>query len=83
MPQLETAEILLGHCNFVNNTYQLDLIHFHEFTLNKPCKHLLENSPTVRNKFNSKFLSIKIWVTDQIYQPLEIENRISLNLIIS
>ena len=52
---------------------------------NKPFGSLLEISPTNNiflKTFNSKFQDIKVWFTDQNGQPLEIEDRINLTLVI-
>ena len=52
---------------------------------NKPFGSLLEISPTNNiflKTFNSKFQDIKVWFTDQNSQPLEIEDRINLTLVI-
>ena len=46
---------------------------------------LLEISPTnhiILKTFNSEFQDIEVWFTDQNIQPLEIEDRINLNLVI-
>ena len=46
---------------------------------------LLEISPTNHiflKTFNSEFQDIEVWFTDQNSQPLEIEDRINLTLVI-
>ena len=46
---------------------------------------LLEISPTNHiflKTFNSEFQEIKVWFTDQTSKPLEVEDKISLALII-
>ena len=51
----------------------------------KRFESLLEISPTNHTFlkiFNSEFLAIEIWFTDQNGQPLEIEDRINLTLVI-
>ena len=55
------------------------------FVPNKPFGSLLET--TLKNHiflktFNSEFRTIKVWFTDQKSQPLEIENKINLTLMI-
>ena len=35
-PHLELEEVLLVHCNFINNDYQQDSKVFHTFVPNKP-----------------------------------------------
>ena len=55
------------------------------FFLNKPFGSLLEISPKDHiflKIFNSEFQEIKIWFIDQNRQPLEVEDKIKLTLII-
>ena len=55
------------------------------FVRNKPFGSLLEISPTnhiILKTLNSEFQDIEIWFTDQNVQPLEIEDRINLTLVI-
>ena len=46
VPHFEITEVLLVHCNFVNNDYQQDSRVLYTFIPNKPCGSLLEISPT-------------------------------------
>ena len=85
LPHLEITEVILVHCNIVNNDYQQDSRVSHAFVPNKSFSSLLEISPTnfiFLKTFNSEFLYIEVWFTDQNSQPLEIENRINLSLVI-
>ena len=55
------------------------------FVPNKPFGQLLVNSPTTfifLNIFNSEFQANEVWFKDQNSQPLEIEDRINLTLVI-
>ena len=55
------------------------------FVPTKPFGSLLQISPTNHKflkTFNSEFQNIEAWFTDQISQPLEIEDRINLTLVI-
>ena len=55
------------------------------FVSNKPFGSLLEISPTNQiflTTFNSEYDEIKVWFTDQNSQPLEIEDRINLTMVI-
>ena len=55
------------------------------FVPNKPFSRLLEISPTNHiflKTFNSEFQAIEVWFTDQNSQPLEIEDKINLTLVI-
>ena len=56
-----------------------------EYYTNKPFGSLLEISPTNHiflRTFNLKYDEIIVWCTDQNSQPLEIEDRINLTLVI-
>ena len=55
------------------------------FVPNKPFGSLLEISPTNHiflKTFNSEYDEIIVWFTDQNSQPLEIEDRINLTMVI-
>ena len=67
VPHLEIVELVLVHCNLVNNDYQQDSRILYTFVPNKPFGSLLEISPTSHlflKPFNSKFQEIKVWFTD-------------------
>ena len=84
-PHLEVVELVLIHCNLVNNNYQQDSRVLYTFVPNKTFGSLLEISPTNHvflKAFNSEFQEIKIWFTDQASKPLEVEDRIKVTLII-
>ena len=85
IPHLELVELVLAHCNFVNNDYQQDSRIFFTFVPNKSFGSLLEISPTNHvflKTFNSEFQEVKIWFTDQTSKPLELEDKINITLII-
>ena len=46
LPRLEVVELVLVHCNLVNNDYQQDSRILHAFVPNKTFDSLLETSPT-------------------------------------
>ena len=74
VPHLEITEVVLVHCNIVNNDYQQDSRVLYTFVPNKPFGSLLEISPTNHiflKTFNSEFRDIEVWFTDQNSQPLE------------
>ena len=57
----------------------------HTFVPKKPFGSLLEISPTNHiflKTFNSEYDKIKVWFTGQNSQPLEIEDRINLTMVI-
>ena len=85
VPHIETTEVVLVHCNIVNNDYQNDSRVLYTFVPNKPFSSLLEISPTNHiflKTFNSEYNEIKVWFTDQNSQLLEIEDRINLTMVI-
>ena len=85
VPHLEITEVVLVHCNIVNNDYQQDSRVLYIFVPNKPFGRLLEISPknhTFLKTFNSEFQSIEVWFTDKNGQPLKIEDSINLTLVI-
>ena len=85
VPHLEIAEVVLVHCNMVNNDYQQDSRVLYTFLPNKSFVSLLEISPSNHiflKTFNSEYNEIIIWFTDQNSNPLEIEDRINLTMVI-
>ena len=55
------------------------------FVSSKPFGSLLEISPTNHiflKAFNSEYDEIIVWLTDQNSQPLEIEGRINLTILV-
>ena len=70
---LEVVELVLVHCNLVNNDYQQHSRILYTFVPNKTFGSLLEISPKNHiflKTFNSEFQEIKMWFTDQISKPL-------------
>ena len=85
MPHIEITEVVLIHCNIVNNDYQQDSRVLYTFVPNKPFGSLLEISPTNHiflKTFNSEHDEVIVWFTDQSSQPLETEDRINLTMVI-
>ena len=85
VPHLQITEVVLVHCDIVNNDYQQDTRVLYKFVLNKPFGSLLETSPTNHiflKTFNSEYNEIEVWFTDQNSKPLEIEDRINLTMVI-
>ena len=85
VPYLEITEVILVHCNSANIDYQQDSRVLYTFVPNKPFRSLLEISPTNHiflKTFNSEYDEIIVWLTDQNSQPLEIEDRINLTMVI-
>ena len=85
VPHLEITEIVLVHCNVVNNDYQKDLRVLYLFVPNKLFGSLLEISPTNHiflKTLNSEYDEIIVWFTDQNSKALEIDDRINLTMVI-
>ena len=85
LPKLEINEVVFIRCNIVNNDYEQDSRVSYSFVSNKPLGSLLEISQTKHiflKTFNSEFNEIIVWFTDQNSQPLEIEYRINLTMVI-
>ena len=85
VPHLENTEVVLFHCDIVNNDYQQDSRVLYTFVSNKLFGSLLDISPTNHiflKTFNSENDEIKVWFTEQNSQPLEIEDRINLKMVI-
>ena len=79
------VELVLVHCNLVNNDYQKDSRILYTFVPNKTFGSLLEISPTNQvflKTFNSEFQEVKTWFTDQTSKPLELEDKTNITLII-
>ena len=85
VPHLEITEVVLVHCDIVNNDYQQDSRVLYTFVPNKPFGSLLEISPTNHiflKTFNSEYDEIKVWFTVQNSKPLEKEDRINSTMVI-
>ena len=84
VPHPEITEVVLVHCNIVNNDYQQYSRVLYTFVPYKPFGSLLEISPTnhiLLKTFNSEY-EIKVWLTDQNSKPLEMKDRINLRMVI-
>ena len=82
---LEITEVVLVHCNIVNNDYQQDSRVLYTFVPNKPFGSLLEISPTNHiflKTLNSEYDEIIVRFIDQKSQPLEIEDKINLTMVV-
>ena len=86
VPKLEVVEVVLGHCNLVNNSYQQASKVLFTFVPNKQFGQLITVEPhslTMLKTTNAEFSFIEIWFTDQDNRPLEIEDSINITLIIA
>ena len=83
--RLESAEVVLVHCNLVNNTYQQAFKVLFTFLSNKKFGPLITISLhvlTMVKTTNAEFQFIQVWFTDQNIRPLEIEDRVNTAIII-
>ena len=67
VPNLEITEVVLVHCNIINNDYQQDSRVLYTF---------------LPNTSNSEFSYIEVWSLIN-YKPLEIEDKINITLVIN
>ena len=85
IPHLEITEVVLVHCNIVNNDYQQDSRVLYTSAPHKPFGSLLEISTTHHiflKTFKSEYDEIRILLTEENSKPLEIEDRINLTMVI-
>ena len=85
VPKLESVDLVLVHCNLVNNSYQPASKVLFTFAPNKKYGQLITVSPDsliMLKTVNTEFSFIEIWFTDQDNRPLEIEDNVNISLII-
>ena len=85
MPKIESAEVVLVHCNLVKNDYQHTLKVLFTFVPNKKFGQLINiflHAFTMINTVNSEFSSVEVWFTDEASKALEIEDNVNITLII-
>ena len=83
--KLESVEFVIVHCNSVRNDYQHTSKVLFTFVPNKQFGQLiniLPHSLTMVSTVNTEFSSVDVWFTDQVSKALEIEDTVSLTLII-
>ena len=85
VPKLESVEVVLVHCNLVNNSYQQASKVSFTFVPTKQFGQLITISPhslTMLTTAISEFPLIQLWLTDQNNRPLEIEDSVNITIII-
>ena len=85
VPQLESVEVILVHCNLFKNNYQHTSKILFAFVPNKLFGKLINISPhslTMMNTVNTEFSSVEVWFTNEVSKALETEDNVSLILII-
>ena len=83
VPKLESVEVVLVHCNLVNNNYQQASKVLFTFVPNKQFGQLINIAPhslIMLSTTNTEFSSIQVWFIDQNSQPLEIEDNVNMTL---
>ena len=86
VPRLENLEVVLVHCNLVNNSYQQASRVLFTFVPTKQYGQLISISPKsliFLNTMNTEFSEIEVWFTDQNNNALEIEDNVNISLIIN
>ena len=76
---MESVEVVLVHCNLVNNNYQQASKVLFTFVPNKQFGQLINISPhslIMLNTKNTEFSFIEVWFTDQNSKKLEIEDNV-------
>ena len=90
--RLENVEVVLVHCNLVNNSYQQASRVLFTFVPNKQYGQLISIAPNTLiflktmiflKTINTEFSEIEIWFTDQNNNALEIEDNVNITLIIN
>ena len=85
MPRLETVEVVLVHCNLVNNNYQQASKVLFTFVPNEQFGQLITITPhslTMLKTSQAELSFIEIWFTDQNNRTLEIEDNVNITLIV-
>ena len=85
VPKLESVDLVLVHCNVVNNSYQQASKVLFTFVPNKKYSQLITVSPEtliMLKTVNTEFSFIEIWFTDQDNRLLEIEDSVNISLIV-
>ena len=86
VPYLEITEVIVIHCNVVNNSYQQNSGVLCTLVPNKLFGQLLDISPKnfiFLKTFHSEFPYTEVWFTDQNSNPLEIKVKINITLVIN
>ena len=80
MPYFEIPEVVLVHCNIVNNYYLKNSRVLYTFVANKSFGSVIRYFTLIFHflkTFHSEFSYIEVWFTDQNLKPLEIEDKIN------
>ena len=86
VPRLEITEVILINCNIINNNYQRNSEVLYMFVPNKSfgqLLHILSKNFIFLKNFNSEFLYMEVFSTDQNSNPLEKEDKMNITLVIN
>ena len=86
VPRLENVEVVLVHCNLVNNRFQQHSRVLFTFVPTKQYGKLIIVSPHLLvfvKTMNMDFSEIEVWFTDENNNVLEIEDNVNISLIIN
>ena len=84
VPKIESVEVVLVHCNVVNNRYQQTSKVLFTFVPNKQFGQLITisaHSLTMLKTTSAEFQSAELCFTNQNNIPLEIKNSVNTTLI--
>ena len=77
---------MLVHCDIVSNNYQRNSRVLYTFVANKSFGQLLDISPkhfVFLKIFDSEFSYNEVWLTNQNSNPLDIEDKINVTLVLN
>ena len=86
VPKLENVEVVLVHCNLLNNSYQQHSRVLFTFVPTKQYDQLISISPhslVFLKTMNTEFSEIEVWFMDQNNNALEIEDNVNIFLTIN
>ena len=86
VPRLENVEVVLVHCNLVNNSYQQASRVLFTFVPTKQYGQIINISPhslVFLKTMNTDFSETEIWFANQNNNALEIEDNVNISLIIN
>ena len=85
VPTIENVDVVLIHCNVVNNIHQQKSRVLYSFVPNKQFGELVKvesQSLIMLNTTSAEFSFIEIWFVNQNKEPLEIEDSVNITLIV-
>ena len=83
--KIKVTDVVLVYCYIVNNNYQRNSRVLYTFVPNKSFGKLLDISSKnfiFLKPFDSGFLYIEVWFTDQNSNPLELDDKMNITLVI-